>query len=101
MSRGATMTRSQGLRTIGVLCSLLGTLLMGIANSQAQNAWPPKVFPISFWCGPPEPFITVEQYRRIADAGFTVVMPPCEGAATVERNRKILDTAKAVGLKVI
>ena len=28
-------------------------------------------------------------------------MPPCEGAATVERNRKILDTAKATGLKVI
>jgi hypothetical protein len=28
-------------------------------------------------------------------------MPPCEGAATVERNRKILDTARATGLKVL
>lgn len=64
-------------------------------------AWPPKAFPITFWCGPPEPYITQEQYRAIADAGFNIVMPPCEGAATVERNRKILDLAGRTGLKAI
>jgi len=88
-------------RTIVVWCCLTVMMLGGVLPCGAENAWPPKIFPITFWCGPPEPFITVEQYRRIAEAGFTIVMPPCEGAATVERNRKILDTAKAVGLKVI
>ena len=63
--------------------------------------WPPKVFPITFWCGPPEPYITVEQYRAIAAAGFNLVMPPCEGAATVARNRRILDVAAKTGLKAI
>jgi len=57
--------------------------------------------PISFWCGPPEPFITLDQYRQIAAAGFTVVMPPCDGEMTVARNHKILDTARAAGLKAI
>ncbi len=37
----------------------------------------------------------------MADAGLNVVMPPCEGAASVERNLKILDTAKAAGLKAM
>src|SRR5207302_8767315 len=45
------------------------------------------------------PYITVEQYRQIAGAGFTFVMPPCEGASTPERNRRILETAKAAKLK--
>src|SRR4030095_4290513 len=83
-----------------IALTIAALLLVGPAGRTQQN-WPPKTFPIAFWCGPPEPFITVEQYRRIKEAGFTVVMPPCEGEATVERNRKILDTAKAAGLKVL
>ena len=87
---------------IQVLIGIFAVLILCVGQvGQGQAAWPPKSFPITFWCGPPEPFITVEQYRRIAEAGFTVVMPPCEGAATVERNRKILDIAKATGLKAI
>ena len=70
------------------------------ACSNAQTA-ALKTFPISFWCGPPDSFITTEQFRLIKNAGFTIVAPPCEGANTVERNKKILDTAKAVGLKVL
>jgi len=80
-------------------------LAPGVAPSAgadtAEPNWPPKNFPITFWCGPPEPFITTDQYRQIASAGFTVVMPPCEGEATVARNRKILDTARATKLKAI
>ena len=85
---------------------VLTYMMFGVITPRAtfaanEPAWPPKAFPITFWCGPPEPFITVEQYRRITDAGFTVVMPPCEGAATPARNRKILETAKTTGLKAI
>jgi len=80
---------------------LLAALAGMRANAAPEAAWPPKSFPIGFWCGPPEPYITVEQYKRIAQAGFTMVLPPCEGAMTVALNRKILDTARAAGLKAV
>jgi len=76
-------------------------LVLGRACAQPERNWPPKAFPIGGWCSPPDPYITVEQYKRIAHAGFTMVLPPCEGANTVVRNHKILDTAKAAGLKAI
>ena len=87
-------------------CFWLPALLCLFAVSYAAEqdkgaAWPPKQFPITFWCGPPDPFITLDQYKAIADAGFTVVMPPCEGAATVARNRKILELAAKTGLKAV
>jgi len=69
------------------------------AGFAPSEEWSPKSYPVSFWCGPPDPYITVERYRQVAEAGFNYLMPPCEGASTVERNRKILDTAKATGLK--
>jgi len=87
-----------------MLMALVGLSSLSFATAQERDKtanWPPKAFPITFWCGPPEPFITLEQYRAIADAGFNVVMPPCEGAATVERNRKILDLALKTGLKAV
>jgi hypothetical protein len=103
---GKTSRTSRGHRMSGALCGWIGLwLLLEIMGQQAsiaaETTWPPKSFPITFWCGPPEPYITIEQYRRIVDAGFTVVMPPCEGASSVELNRKILDTAKRVGLQAI
>src|SRR5438876_12317858 len=61
--------------------------------------WTPKEFPISFWCGPPEGFITTERFKQIASAGFNYVMPHCEGRFTPEVNRRILDSAKAAGIK--
>jgi hypothetical protein len=57
-------------------------------------------FPISFWCSPPEKFITVEECRKIAEAGFTLVMPPCSSVDS-RINHKILDTSQAVGLRAI
>lgn len=92
------------LGSVGLVALLLTmeTVLAAMQGAaQTTAAWPPKTFPIAMWCSPPEPYITPEQYRRIADAGFTVVLPPCGGESTVARNRKILDTAKATGLKVI
>ena len=84
-----------------IIVLLMNRIMATAGAAPPQAVWPPTVFPISFWCGPPEPFITTEQYRQIAAAGFTVVMPPCEGEATVARNLKILDTSRATGLKAV
>lgn len=45
--------------------------------------------------------MTRDQYHLMAEAGFSVVMPPCEGGGTVQANRKILDMAKDEGLGAI
>lgn len=81
-----------------LIVAALAASLLG-AGFATPEEWSPKSFPVSFWCGPPEPYITAERYREVAAAGFNLLMPPCEGASTPERNRKILDTAKATGLK--
>ena len=75
--------------------------VMASCVAAPATVWPPKSFPISFWCGPPEPFITRQQFQQVADAGFNVIMPPCDGALSVERNLKILDIAKQTGLTAI
>jgi hypothetical protein len=64
----------------------------------AAGAWNPDAFPISFWCGPPENFVTPERFKQIADAGFTHAMPAC-GAMSPESNKKILDYCQAAGIK--
>ncbi len=78
----------------------VGAALMGSGLAPSRE-WAPKDYPIGFWCGPPDPHIALEQYRRIAQAGFTFVGPPCEGAATEERNKRILDMSKTVGIKAM
>jgi hypothetical protein len=59
----------------------------------------PDVFPISFWCGPPRKFVSVERYQQVKEAGFTFIMPDGVGGNEPELQRKILDTAQQVGLK--
>src|SRR3954454_5296503 len=76
-------------------------LLMSTAQATAAETtqpWQPDVFPISYWCGPPPQFTTIERYRQIKDAGFTVVFPPC-GGATPELNHRILAWCKELGLR--
>jgi hypothetical protein len=78
----------------------LWSVLPTIAHA-ADDQPPPLAldgFPISYWCGPPADFTTIERYREIKDAGFSFVMPPCSGASR-ELNRKILDLCDEVGLK--
>jgi chondroitin AC lyase len=77
---------------------LLLLLLLTSAVMAGERAWQPETFPISYWCGPPPQFTTIERYREIKDAGFTVVFPPC-GGATPELNHKILGFCKELGLR--
>lgn len=89
------------MRTLTIL-SILCVSFMAIANlANAQTSLQPKEFPIGFWCGPPEKFMTEEQFRLIKAAGFTVVLPPCEGVVTPEMNRKLLSLCRRLGLQAI
>lgn len=84
---------------LALLVVILLQITMPSAKAQTSHqGWQPQEFPVSFWCGPPEAFITLERFREIKAAGFTHVMPPC-GATTVEINRHILGLCAVVGLK--
>jgi hypothetical protein len=62
--------------------------------------WHPDRFPIGFWEGPPDAFVTPERFKQIADAGFTFTFPSNSStAANTASNRKLLDCAHANGLK--
>jgi hypothetical protein len=69
-------------------------------TTKPTAAWDPDVFPISYWCGVPVKFISLQRYREVADAGFTYAMPGLEqGAPTTADNLRILDYCQAVGIK--
>jgi hypothetical protein len=76
-------------------------LFFTLVAAAEPPAWNPDRFPIGFWCGPPDQFVTPERFKQIADAGFTFTFPACSGAsANPDTNRRILDAAQAAGLKV-
>jgi len=96
------MTKRFAIRSIApLLAILLFTSKARVAGADTEINWPPRAFQIAAWCTPPEPFITKEQYRKYESAGFTLLMPPCEGKGTKSENNKILDVARQTGLKVI
>src|SRR5947209_20628654 len=81
--------------------AVVSVLLAVAAVAAEPPAWNPDRFPIGFWCGPPDKFVTPERFKQIADAGFTFAFPACSGgSANPDTNKKILDVARAVGLKV-
>jgi hypothetical protein len=85
-----------------VLMLLLGAVPAHAAEPRSIHATitgSDDVFPISFWCGPPRKFVSVERYQQVKNAGFTFVMPDCVGGNEAELQHKILDTAHKVGLK--
>lgn len=75
------------------------TLLTLLTFTPSSLASQPDQFVVSFWCSPPEPYITVDRYKQISDAGFNYVMPIC-GPTEVSRNQKMLTVAEPNHLKV-
>lgn len=59
-----------------------------------------KEFILSFWCAPPPKETTLPRYREIAECGFNVVLPPCEGWSR-ELSLRILDLCQQAGLKAL
>src|SRR4051812_36607952 len=82
-----------------ILCVALASSSVRADNSPPTTAPAVEDFPISYWCGPPPEFATIERYREIKDAGFTFVMPSCGGGHHPEENRKLLDLCQQVSLK--
>ncbi len=73
----------------------LSLCMMGIVGC-AHKA--PEEFPISFWCGPPEKFVTQDRYNEIREAHFTIAFPAC-GGGTDALNHRILAYCKQAKLK--
>src|SRR5436309_2036217 len=86
------------MKPVKILARLMVAWLAYTGSIQAMGESTER-FPVSFWCGPPEKFVTLERYQQIANAGFTHVFPSC-GGMSVEGNKKGLELAEKVGLKV-
>ncbi|MEA2707556.1 MAG: hypothetical protein QOF78_157 [Phycisphaerales bacterium] len=80
--------------------SILITLFVGLLAGAARATDDASQFEVSYWLGPPEKFTTLERYREIKDAGFTIAFPPLH-TPSVELNRKILDLCQQTGLKAM
>jgi len=78
-----------------LLVALLLTLIVSPSRAADQDH-----FEVSYWLGPPEKYTTLDRYREIKDAGFTIASPPLH-TPSVELNRKILDLCGEVGLKAM
>jgi hypothetical protein len=79
-------------------------VLLGVAHATyAEDAPAPYTtddFVTGYWCGPPEKFTTLERYKEIRDANFTVAFPPASGSS-LELNRKVLDFCQQLGMKAL
>jgi hypothetical protein len=94
------MLRLNVARAAVVLLALTLTGASPATPAHPTAKWDPDVFPISFWCGVPVKFISLERFQEVADAGFTHAMPGLEqGAPTVQDNLRTLDYCQAVGIK--
>src|SRR5688572_27280456 len=84
-------------------CVLAVVIAVTCMQSMASVARAQDDFVTSYWYGPPPKFTTIEQYRRIKEANFNVVMPPGppDASITPELNRRILDYCKELGLKAV
>ena len=83
------------MKNVSLLISLAVCLIVSTARAADE-----KRFEVSFWLGPPEKFTTLERYREIKEAGFTIAFPPLH-TPSVELNRKILDLCQQVGRKAM
>jgi hypothetical protein len=88
--------------TIRWLVVLLGVSISAALTRGADtSAYDPDDFVISYWCNPPVRFNTLERYKEIKEANFTVAMRAGGAGYTVEQNRQMLDYCRQVGLKAI
>lgn len=88
---------SSKIAALGLLFLIATTLRVNAAEALATvNAGPP--LPIWAWHGVPAEEGTVERFKELADAGFTLSFNGAPDAAT---QTKILDAAQAAGVKLL
>ena len=58
----------------------LATVALTLASVTAMaEAWKPDAYPISYWLGPPDAFLTDKVVGEIAELSFTVSLAPGQG----------------------
>ena len=86
-----------------IACCLCASALLVSPPARAadgKTVYDPEQFTISYWAGPPPHFASLERYREIREANFTLAFPPSWGV-TDEDNRKMLDYCQQVGIKAV
>ncbi len=68
-------------------------------RAQPQVEWTPTEYPIAYWAGPPVTHNTLEHWRTVKEAGFTLASPG-EGYR-LNDNRKMLDLCQELNLKAM
>ena len=58
-----------------ILFAALLALPAAALAADEPSPWQPEQFPISYWCGPPAKFTTLERYKEIKEANFTYAFP--------------------------
>src|SRR4051812_10121491 len=101
MSTNADAWESLRMTFVRLLVVMLLVVSAQVRAAEEKPAFDPDDFVISFWCNPPVRFNTLERYREIKDANFTVAMRAGGAGYTVEQNRQMLDYCQQVGLKAI
>jgi hypothetical protein len=79
------------------LLAILAVPALALA-ADAPPPWQPEQFPISYWCGPPAKFTTLERYKEIKEANFTYAFP-IYPSGDVEQTKRQLEYCQQVGLK--
>jgi hypothetical protein len=87
-------------RLLVAVALIVSSFARGAATDD-KSSFDPDDFVISYWCNPPVRFNTLERYREIKEANFTVAMRAGGQGYTAEQNRQMLDYCQQVGLKAI
>src|SRR5262245_47912338 len=88
------------LRSSGSTRLTAGAFICGFILLLGQCVAAEPQFTISYWCGPPGKFTTLDAYKTVKEANFTLAFPPCSGMS-VELNQKMLEFCQQVGLKAV
>src|SRR5262249_6407857 len=64
-----------GAPPVKFAAALVTLLLPSLAAAADPRAAQANRFPIGFWCGPPDKFVTPERFKQIAAANFTFTFP--------------------------
>jgi hypothetical protein len=94
---------SSSICRVAVMPAVFVATLAAVAWADDQGAArpvDPDEFVLSYWSGPPAAFTTLQRYREVKEANFTVAFP-ADGGLSIEQNKKLLDFCQQVGLKAV
>jgi hypothetical protein len=82
------------------IVALFLTFTMALHAADEPAPYTADDFVTSYWCGPPPAMTTLERYKEIKEANFTVTFP-IFGGATTRQIRDSLDFSHQLGMKAV